>query len=71
MRRKCIFSNILPGCRLLLFISTDWKYGLFGHPWRKEIVVMGKELIRKLDLHMDELNIRSVDTGGMNDKNII
>lgn len=39
------------------FISIDWHYGLFGHPWRKEIYVMGKELIEQFDLRMEELSL--------------
>ena len=60
------FPTYYPDGDYFFFISLDWKYGLFGHPWRKEIVIMGEELIEKFDLHVDELGLRKnegIDNG--------
>lgn len=43
------FPTFYPNGDYHMFVTTDWKYGIFGHPWRKEIVIMGAELINKFD----------------------
>lgn len=45
--RQCnvYFPSYYPNGDFHFFISKDWRYGMLGHPWRKEIYVFGKELI--------------------------
>jgi len=49
--RRCqvYFPTYYPNGDYHLFFDKEWRYGLFGHPWRHEIVVMGKELIDKFE----------------------
>ena len=49
------FPTYYPDGDYHFFISNDWHNGLFGHPWRKEIYVMGKELIEQFDLCIEDL----------------
>lgn len=37
--------------------EKEWKYGLFGHPWRGEFVVIGQELIDMFDGNKKYLGI--------------
>ncbi|MBQ1720703.1 MAG: DUF2716 domain-containing protein, partial [Lachnospiraceae bacterium] len=41
-----------------MFFDKEWKYGLLGHPWRKEIIVIGKELISKFEDNKKVLDLR-------------
>jgi len=36
---------------------SEWKYGLFGHPWRCEFVVIGQELIDMFEANKQNLGI--------------
>ena len=50
----------LPTIRMgiiIYFFDSDWKYGIFGNPWKKEIIVMGKNLIEKFESNKTNLNI--------------
>lgn len=40
------------------FVLPDLSCGLFGHPWRKEIYVMGDSLIKEFERYKDELGIK-------------
>ena len=40
------------------FFDKECRYGLLGHPWRNQIIVIGKELIKKFEDHKRDLNIR-------------
>lgn len=51
------FPTYYPNGDYYFFFDTEWKYGLFGHPWRHEIVVMGKELIELFENKKNELGI--------------
>ena len=53
------FPSYYPNGDYFFFISTDWSYGIFGHPWLNELYVMGKELIEQFDLRSAELEIRT------------
>ena len=39
------------------FVSKDFRYGLLGHPWRKEIYVFGDTLIEQFKQNEELLNI--------------
>ena len=43
------------------FIDEKWCFGLFGHPWLGEIIVLGSDLIQKFDENLSELNITVID----------
>lgn len=37
--------------------GKEWKYGLFGHPWRSEFVIIGQELIDMFESNKQYLGI--------------
>ena len=39
------------------FIDEKWRFGLFGHPWLGEIIVLGSDLIQKFDENLSELRL--------------
>lgn len=61
-QRDCnvYFPSYYPNGDWYFFISTDWRMGLFGHPWEHEIYVMGEELIREFDAIKEKLNITEI-----------
>lgn len=54
------FPSYYPNGDFYFFISLDWKIGLFGHPWNKEIYVMGEELINEFDRIKEKLDITEI-----------
>ena len=40
-----------------MFLSKDWSYGMFEHPWRKEIYIFGEKIINEFKDKEKELNI--------------
>ena len=57
--RKCqvYFPTYYPNGDYHLFFDPDWNYGIFGNPWKKEIIIMGKILIEKFESNKTNLNI--------------
>ena len=51
------FPTYYPNGDYYFFFDKEWRYGLLGHPWRKEIIVIGKELIDMFWENKDILNI--------------
>ena len=51
------FPSYYPNGDYYFFVSKDLKYGMLGHPWRKEIYVFGKKLINEFSKFENELNI--------------
>ncbi|MBP0965565.1 MAG: DUF2716 domain-containing protein [Oscillospiraceae bacterium] len=51
------FPSYYPNGDFYFFVSLDWSMGLFGHPWRNEIYVMGEKLITTFDSMKKELAI--------------
>lgn len=47
------FPSYYPNGDYHFFIDKDWSFGMFGHPWKQEIVVWGKELIEMFDKLMN------------------
>ena len=43
------FPSYYPDGDYHFFASFDWKIGLYGHPWRKEIIVVGEKLIHEFE----------------------
>lgn len=57
--RKCqvYFPTYYPNGDYHVFVDKEWKYGLFGHPWKHEIVVMGEKLIEMFEKEKVSLGI--------------
>ncbi len=57
--RNCnvYFPSYYPNGDFYFFASFDWSIGLYGHPWRNEIIVAGEKLIQEFDKVQDMLNI--------------
>ena len=49
--RNCnvYFPSYYPNGDYHFFIDKNWKFGMLGHPWKKEIAVWGEELIKRFD----------------------
>lgn len=58
-QRKCAvyFPSYYPDGDYYFFGDADWKYGLFGHPWLREIVVTGEALIQLFEDNSQALEI--------------
>lgn len=57
--RNCsvFFPEYYPDGDYHFFASKDWKYGLYGHPWRKELIVVGEELILAIEKNRKALGL--------------
>jgi len=51
------FPSYYPNGDYYFFVSMDWSMGLYGHPWRHEIMVVGEALIREFDQARDALHL--------------
>ena len=58
--RNCnvYFPEYYPDGDYHFFVSKDWTLGFYGHPWRKELIVVGKELILAIEKHLAELGLK-------------
>ena len=58
-QRNCnvYFPSYYPDGDYHFFISRDLDFAIFGHPWLKEIYVMGEELINEFEKLKTELGI--------------
>ncbi|MEY8385728.1 DUF2716 domain-containing protein [Oscillospiraceae bacterium 38-13] len=56
------FPSYYPDGDYHFFASFDWSLGLYGHPWKKEILVAGENLIQEFDKVQDILNITGLET---------
>lgn len=54
------FPEYYPDGDYHFFVTCDWTFGLFGHPWRKELIVMGTELIREIEKHRKALGLSRI-----------
>ncbi len=54
------FPEYYPDGDYHIFIDTKGKFGLFGHPWLKQIAVFGEELIGRIDKHAEALGLSPV-----------
>ena len=57
------FPSYYPDGDYYFFFSTDWSSGLYGHPWRKEIIVVGEKMIRAFDEKVKELGLEVIASG--------
>lgn len=51
------FPSYYPNGDYHFFVSFDWSIGLYGHPWKREIMVAGEKLIQEFDIVSNILNI--------------
>lgn len=51
------FPSYYPDGDYHFFISKNWDYGMFGHPWRKELYIFGIKLINGFKKAESELDI--------------
>ena len=58
--RECnvYFPEYYPDGDYHFFASKDWEFGLYGHPWRKELIVVGEELLFAIEKHLTELGLK-------------
>ena len=52
---KCV--KYYPDGDYHFFVSKDWAFGLYGHPWRKELIVVGEGLIAAIEKKRVELGM--------------
>ena len=57
------FPSYWPDGDYHFFVDKDWKYGLVGHPWKREIKVMGHELVDLFKSQAFELGIKESKSG--------
>ena len=57
--RKCqvYFPTYYPDGDYYFFFDSTWNCGIFGHPWRNEIIVMGAELIKRFEKNKEKLGL--------------
>ncbi len=57
--RNCnvCFPEYYPDGDYHFFVSMDWSFGLFGHPWRKELIVAGEKLITVIEKNKEALGL--------------
>ncbi|MDE7364396.1 MAG: DUF2716 domain-containing protein [Ruminococcus sp.] len=57
--RNCnvYFPSYYPDGDYYAFTAMDFKYGLFGNPWKKKIYVVGESLIDKFEIIKNQLLI--------------
>lgn len=55
------FPTYYPNGDYYAFVSTDYSYGLMGHPWKNEIYVVGDKLIELFEIHKTELDLCEVN----------
>ena len=58
--RNCnvYFPEYYPDGDYHFFVSKDWAFGLYGHPWQKELIVVGEELISAIEKKRSELDLK-------------
>lgn len=52
------FPEYYPNGDYHFFVSKDWSSGLYGHPWKKELIVVGEKLIIEIEKSRVELGLK-------------
>ena len=57
--RECnvYFPTYYPDGDYHFFFDKNFEIGLFGHPWLREVFVLGEKLIQKFDSNKNNLRI--------------
>ena len=58
---KVYFPSYYPNGDYYFFISMDWKNGMYGHPWKQEIRVVGRKMIQAFDEEKEELQLEEIE----------
>ncbi|MBD5093657.1 MAG: DUF2716 domain-containing protein [Subdoligranulum sp.] len=60
--RNCnvYFPSYYPDGDYHFFASLDWSIGLYGHPWREEMIVAGEALIREFERVQNALPVTAL-----------
>ena len=51
------FPDYYPNGDYHFFVDPNWQFGMFGHPWLKQIAVFGEELIQLIDMNAKTLGL--------------
>ena len=51
------FPTYYPDGDYYFFFDGTWNYGIFGQSWRNEIIIMGKELIKRFEKNKEKLGL--------------
>lgn len=54
------FPSYYPNGDYYFFVTKDFSSGLFGHPWRNELVVTGAALLREIRRNAQELDLEQI-----------
>ena len=54
------FPSYYPNGDFYFFSSLDWSLGIYGHPWKSEIVVVGEKMISNFEKSKEVLNITEI-----------
>ena len=54
------FPSYYPNGDYHFFVSKDWSFGLFGHPWRNELIVTGAALMQAIAEAADDLDLKKL-----------
>ena len=62
LARNCsvYFPTYYPDGDYHFFISKDWSVGLFGHPWRNELIITGNVLKQEIANAADDLKLKKI-----------
>ena len=62
LERDCsvYFPTYYPDGDYHFFISKNWTIGLFGHPWRNELIVTGTPLMQAIADAAHELHLEKI-----------
>ena len=52
------FPEYYPNGDYHFFVSKDWSFGLYGHPWKKELIAVGEKLIIEIEKSRVELGLK-------------
>ena len=52
------FPEYYPNGDYHFFTDPEWKYGMYGHPWLREMAVTGGELIRLFEENAGKLGLK-------------
>ena len=55
------FPTYYPDGDYYFFIAKDFSYGMFTHPWKKQIYIWGEKLINKINQNVDILNLEKIN----------
>lgn len=61
------FPTYYPNGDYYFYIAKDFSYGMFTHPWKKQIYVWGDKLIEKVNQNIGVLDLKKIDNNFSSD----